>query len=121
MNFVDPSGKFVEWIALVVIAAGSLVLSSCGGDNWAYEHGRPASPAIPAFPGWDATIPPGAGWEWRGNGEVGGAYGAWYNPNTGESLHADFNHGGNIDPHWDYIAPNGTQYRIFEGGRYEVK
>jgi RHS repeat-associated protein/uncharacterized repeat protein (TIGR01451 family) len=69
----------------------------------------------------DPTQSPGEGWEWRGRGAIGSAQGSWYNPKTGESLHPDLGHPAPIGPHWDYIAPDGTRYRIFPDGRMEPK
>jgi hypothetical protein len=59
---------------------------------------------------------PGEGWEWRGTGPVGSDRGAWYNPDTGESLHPNLDHAPPIGPHWDWIDPNGTRWRIPPGG-----
>ncbi|MBE7380473.1 MAG: hypothetical protein F6J95_003550 [Leptolyngbya sp. SIO1E4] len=67
----------------------------------------------------DPTQPPGEGWEWRGNGPNGSSEGAWYNPETGESLHPDLDHGPPIGPHWDYIDRDGNKWRIFPDGRQE--
>jgi hypothetical protein len=66
---------------------------------------------------------PGEGWEWRGNPEapVGSDQGAWVNPETGETLHPDLGHGEPIGPHFDYKAPDGSEYRIFPDGRIEPK
>jgi RHS repeat-associated protein len=33
--------------------------------------------------------PPGEGWEWKGKGPVGSNEGAWFNPETEETLHPD--------------------------------
>jgi len=64
--------------------------------------------------------PPGPGWEWRGNGPEGSNEGAWYDPETRESLHPDL---GNADhgPHYDYTDPDKTQYRLYPDGRIELK
>jgi hypothetical protein len=40
------------------------------------------------YPGDDPTKSPGEGWEWRGPEDKG----AWYNPETGETLHPDLDH-----------------------------
>jgi RHS repeat-associated protein len=63
--------------------------------------------------------PPGPGWEWHGNGPEGSDEGAWVNPNTGETLHPDLNHPEPIGPHFDYKAPDGSEYRIYPDGRIE--
>ena len=73
-------------------------------------------PAQPNFD--DPAQPPGAGWEWRGNGEVGTEEGAWYNPETEESLHPDLDHGDPYPPHYDWIGPDG-KYRVYPDGRVE--
>jgi RHS repeat-associated protein len=59
---------------------------------------------------------PGVG-EWRGKeGEaVGGDKGAWVNPETGEQLHPDLNHGPPYGPHWDYKDPAGDRWRVDPG------
>lgn len=64
------------------------------------------------WPGDDPTQSPGDGFEWHGKLPEGGDKGAWFNPETGESLHPDFNHPG-MDPHWDWIDPKGIAWRIF--------
>jgi hypothetical protein len=69
-------------------------------------------PTLPPNP----AISPGPGWEWRG-----GSQGAWYNPNTRESLRPDLNHPIGIAPHWDYRDPNRQDWRIFLDGRVERK
>jgi RHS repeat-associated protein len=65
--------------------------------------------------------PPGEGWEWRGNGPVGSNEGSWFNPETGEKLYPDLGHADPIGPHYDYTAPDGSQYRIYLDGRIEPK
>ena len=65
----------------------------------------------------DPTVSPGEGWEWRGPADKG----SWYNPTTGESLRPDLAHADPIGPHWDYKAPDGTWYRMYQDGRVEPK
>ncbi len=66
----------------------------------------------------DPSQSPGPGWEWRGNGPPGSSEGSWYNPGTGESLHPDLGHGGDIKPHYDYLPKrNGPGFRVYPGGR----
>ncbi|HEX3174293.1 MAG TPA: RHS repeat-associated core domain-containing protein, partial [Solirubrobacterales bacterium] len=66
----------------------------------------------------DSSQPPGPGWEWRGNGPPGSKEGAWHNPETGESLHPDLEHGGSIGPHYDYQPwRNGPKSRVYPDGR----
>src|SRR3990167_1256512 len=57
--------------------------------------------------GEDASKRPTKGFEWKGKGDPKSGRGAWHNPDTGESLHPDFNHKGDMKPHWDYIGPDG--------------
>ena len=128
VGFVDPDGEsLIALAALAAITVGILLLGGCAApDDSLYNRGLGfaenfANNSIPGFPGWDATVSPGPGWEWRGNGMPGSSYGAWYNPTTGESLHPDLNHPGNVAPHWDYISPDGKEYRIFEDGSFEEK
>jgi RHS repeat-associated protein len=64
---------------------------------------------------------PGEGWEWKGNGPEGSSEGSWVNPETGEKLYADLNHPELQGSHYDYTAPDGSQYRIYPDGRIEPK
>ncbi len=64
---------------------------------------------------------PGEGWEWKGNGPEGSSEGSWVNPETGEKLYPDLNHPEPLGPHYDYTAPDGSQYRIYPDGRIEPK
>lgn len=74
------------------------------------------------FPGNDPKTPPGEGWEWRGKGDVGSREGNWYNPATGESLHPDLNHPGDIGPHWDYWKKGvDGSWRIFPDNSVKLK
>lgn len=94
------------------------------GNNGKTESGKEntnSDKKIPDYPGDDATKKPGEDWEWKGNGDAESGKGNWYNPNTGESLHPDLNHPEPIGPHWDYVAPDGTQYRIYPNGSWTVK
>ena len=71
-----------------------------------------ATPRIPDYPGDDPEGAP-EGYEWRGKGKQGSSQGNYHNPNTGESLHPDLDHGPPIGPHWDYWGPDGVKIRIF--------
>jgi RHS repeat-associated protein len=66
---------------------------------------------------------PGPGWKWHGNPDapVGSDEGAWVNDETGETLHPDLNHPEPQGPHFDYKAPDGSEYRIYPDGRIEPK
>jgi uncharacterized protein RhaS with RHS repeats len=71
----------------------------------------------PKYPGGDpAVAPPGTQWRGKPGTNPGDPQGAYYNPNTGESYHPDLNHPAPVGPHWDYVAPDGTQYRIMPDG-----
>ena len=80
-------------------------------------------PPFAEFPQ-DPTVPPGPGWIWKGgpSSQPGDSTGAWYKPETTESLHPDFEHKGDIGPHYDYIPKkNGPQYRWFPDGTFGPK
>lgn len=80
-----------------------------------YSEGT-SSTEQPKYPGDDPSKSPGSDWEWRGKGEPESGKGSWYNPKTEESLHPDLNHPDPIGPHWDYTAPDGTEYRLNPDG-----
>lgn len=71
----------------------------------------------------DPSQPPGPGWEWRPVGDTPGTgEGAWYNPETGESLRPaldDETHGS----HYDYKkrGEQGDGARVYPDGRIEPK
>jgi RHS repeat-associated protein len=66
----------------------------------------------------DSSQPPGPGWEWKGSGSPGSSEGSWFNPGTGESLHPDLEHEGEIGPHYDYHPGRRMpKYRVFPDGR----
>jgi RHS repeat-associated protein len=71
-------------------------------------------PTIPDFN--DPTTPPGPDWTWNGPDAPGGPRGGWVNPENGESLHPDLDHGGDIGPHWDWNDPYGGGWRIDPDG-----
>lgn len=71
-------------------------------------------------PNFNPAESPGEDWEWRGKGPVGSKEGAWYNPETEESLHPDLANPAH-EPHYDYTAPDGSQWRIYPDGRIEPK
>jgi RHS repeat-associated protein len=77
---------------------------------------RPPLPEYPTSP----SLPPGSGWEWRGNGPPGGKGGSWWNPEGG-SLYPDFNHPPGVSPHWDWKSPNGDWFRWFPDGTLKPK
>ena len=65
------------------------------------------------------ATPPGSKFEWKGKGPVGSNEGSWWDPDTRESLHPDLGHEEPIGPHYDYTAPDGSEYRIYPDGRIE--
>lgn len=65
--------------------------------------------------------PPGEGWTWRGPDAPGGERGGWVSPDGSESLHGDFNHGGEIGPHIDWNDSNGGRWRLFPDGSCKAK
>lgn len=83
--------------------------------------GSGTSPQGPVYPNYqDPSQPPGPDWEWRGTGDPGSSQGSWYNPQTQQSLHPDFDHGPPIGPHYDYSGPDtwntpDGKIRLFEG------
>ncbi len=76
-------------------------------------------PTIPDFN--DPTTPPGPDWTWNGPDAPGGPRGGWVNPENGESLHPDLDHGGDIGPHWDWNDPYGGGWRIDPDGNVTPK
>lgn len=56
---------------------------------------------------WDSSKCPGEGFEWRGSGDPESGNGNWVRgkrPNH-ERMNPDFEHEGDIPPHWDYHGP----------------
>jgi RHS repeat-associated protein len=102
---------------------GNGVATAVGGTaTFAGPNGTCTNVTPSAWPNFqDPSQAPGPGWAWRGNGPPGSNQGAWYNPETGESLHPDLDHLDPIGPHYDYVAPDGTQYRIYQNGQIEQK
>ena len=91
--------------AIYVTAAGATALGNIMFSKW-----EPGS-----WPGDDPTVSPGDGFEWRGPGEVGSEYGAWYNSTLRESLHPDLFHPQGVDPHWDWLRKGWKKaIRIFK-------
>ena len=133
INFNDPFG--LCGCGTVATILGTLdPWSHC---NWFYKHangkfGRwyqgtlpyqwvqgiyntwfmPAGITSPMNP----TEAPGPGWEWRGDGAPGSNQGNWFNPQTQQRLHPDWNHPGDIPPHYDYSTDGKNWTRIPPGG-----
>ena len=76
---------------------------------------------LPIYPGDDPSIPPGQGYEWRGNGPPTSGKGNWFNPTTEEMYYPDFNHDPPIESHWDYTDPSGKSFRLFPDGTVTPK
>ena len=85
------------------VVAGSAILAGSVVGSIALANVLFSKWIPDTWPGDDPTVPPGDGFEWRGPGEVGSDRGAWYNPETCDSLHPDLHHPKGIAPHWDYI------------------
>jgi RHS repeat-associated protein len=108
--------------ALTGLGAWLSQLGSCPGPGVTEpEQAANALSALGAQPDFENPAAPGEGWEWRGSGEPGSAKGSWYNPSSGESLHPDLSHPGQIGPHYDWTAPDGTTYRVYPDGRVVPK
>ena len=78
--------------------------------------GKKPTPPPPdvTFPGYDPTKAPD-GYEWKGPDPAGGKRGGYKNqkPNFRDSWHPDLDHGGDIEPHWDYNDIFGRKWRVF--------
>jgi len=113
------------------ILATPMELSIAGGLGWAlgYEIGslvdhfskntsrRPrACPRPRPYPGNDPAKSPGPGWRWKGSGTPESGQGSWVDPETGQKLHPDLGHGGDVGPHWDWTDPSGEEWRLFPDG-----
>lgn len=108
--------------AIATAAVGAVAVNNALSDDPsdADDAASCAPSTLPNFD--DPSQPPGPGWEWKGNGPPGSSEGAWFNPDTGESLHPDLEHEGSIDPHYDYrVRGNGTKYRVYPDGRVAPK
>ena len=127
-----------EWRAERVEAAEFLLTSKSEMER---ENGAPAAfttvqwlplltpkppvivrPPLPRYPV-NPSEPPGPGYVWRGRpgSPPGGRQGNWYNPETGEWLRPDLDHKPPIQPHWDYRAPDGAEFRWYPGGELVPK
>lgn len=140
-SYYDPDGAFAFAVPLVGLTWGAGVtitapiwapyaLAAAAGATvgyWgykAYDHWQKKTEEPPYNGkdlGEDASKRPAKGFEWKGKGDPKTGRGAWYNPDTEESLHPDFNHKGNMKPHWDYIGPDGKEARIFTDGTWVWK
>jgi len=138
-NNYDPDGNWAFTIPLVKVAwgAGAVITS----PSWApyvagaatgaaighigykiYKHFKEKTPPYDGRKlGDDASKNPGENFEWRGRGDPTSGNGAWHNESTDESLHPDFNHKGDVKPHWDYKGPNNEEARLFTDGAWKWK
>jgi hypothetical protein len=125
-----PGGSAASIVAgVAVVAHGSAVayesIEGLGGhlsrmkseSSSAEEPGEP--PIDPES--YDYSEPPGPGWEWKGDGKPGSREGSWFNEETREYIRADFHHDGDISPHYDWRAPDGTEFRLYLDNTLEPK
>ena len=97
--------------------AAFAALMAIATDRLAPPEVKCPNTGSPKYPGSDpAVAPPGTQWRGKPGTNPGDPQGSYYNPNTGESYHPDLNHPDPVGPHWDYVAPDGTQYRIMPDG-----
>ncbi len=139
LSYVDPDGEWaiplisIAWGAgatitapvwvpyALAVGAGATVgyWSYKAYEYWQEKKGEP--PYNGKELGEDASKRPDKGFEWRGNSNPKSGKGSWYNPKKKESLHPDFNHAGDVKPHWDYKGPGGEEARIYTDGTWEWK
>jgi RHS repeat-associated protein len=138
LQFLDPDGRAGFLIPILTYAGGTLscplwgpyALATAAGAAAAYygceayeyyskKHKKP--PFTWDDLGDDPCRCPEKGFEWRGRGDPKSGEGAWYNPETNEKLHPDFNHNGDVELHWDYKGPNNDEARIFIDGTWAWK
>ncbi|MBI5273713.1 MAG: hypothetical protein HY860_01515, partial [Chlamydiales bacterium] len=65
--------------------------------------------------GEDPSKCPGEGFEWKEKGSPSSGKGAWFNKRKEQFLHPDFNHPGDVKPHWDYNGPEGEAQLFLDG------
>jgi len=99
--------------------SGFVILDSIAFDKGGGSAGEGGG--LSGFPGWERKKAPGPDYEWRGQEPIGGGKGNWYNPETGESMHPDLEHGEPIGPHWDYRNFDGDWFRIFPDDTFSPK
>lgn len=74
------------------------------------------------YPGEEGGKSPGKDWEWKGQSPTPGSKGgSWHNPETGEVLYPDLDHGLPVGPHWDYKDQNGDWWRLFPDNTVKLK
>lgn len=130
LKYLDPDGRFVVVVPVVIwgASAGGAIVKVVAATaaavagykarkvykKWKNEHKEP--PYNGKDLGNDPNKSPGDGFEWRG-----GAQGQWHHKKKKHSLRPDFNHPGNVKPHWDYKGPKGEEYRLNLDGTWEPK
>ena len=142
MNF-DPDGRFAITLFSGYFGVGAAVFTcplwgsygaaACVGaligyggyKSYEYLKEMFSKEQAPPFNGKDlgdnSSVCPVEGFVWKGRGTPQSGRGAWVNPSTKESLHPDFNHAGDVGPHWDYVGSDGKEARIYVDGSWEWK
>jgi RHS repeat-associated protein len=138
-SYVDPDGEWAIPLISIAWGAGATITAPVWApyalavgagatvgywgykayEYWQEKKGEP--PYNGKELGEDASKRPDKGFEWRGNNNPKSGKGSWYNPKKKESLHPDFNHAGDVKPHWDYKGPGGEEARIYTDGTWEWK
>jgi len=94
-------------------------------EYWKKNNERNTGPKPPYCGeklGTDPLAPAAEGFEWKGKGEPGSEEGGWTKkPEKKEDLRSDFDHEGDMDPHWDFTNENGEKARLFLDGSWEWK
>lgn len=107
-----------------IVVRAQRILPRLGPPPSGFFARPPVIPRPPfPYPGRNTTRPPSPDFQWRGRpgSNPGDPGGSWYNPRTGEYLRPDLNHRAPIRPHWDYRAPDGSLWRWFGRGDWELK
>ncbi len=134
LKYLDPDGRFVIVVPIFVwgaSAGGALVkvaaatAAAVAGyqagksyKKWKEKHKEhpPEPPYNGKDLGNDPKKCPGKGFKWHGDER-----GQWHNRKKRHSLRPDFNHPGDVKPHWDYQGPQGEEYRLNLDGTWELK
>jgi RHS repeat-associated protein len=104
------------------VQAGKTLVNAWAGEEPGNDEGEAELKKKEAERGscGNPTTPPGSKFEWKGKGEPGSEEGSWFDPETREFLRPHFKpskHG----PHYDYRAPDGSEWRIYPEGWIEPK
>lgn len=103
-----PVGDIIAGGILITAGIIDLVHWMNSDDATADEGGDYCPVPLPDGELGPDNLPPAEDWEWRGPRDKGSAH----NPNTGESIRPDLNHGPPIGPHYDYKDPSGRWWRV---------